>query len=131
MRRHPLIDRRLLLLGATLIALLVVAGGAARLTATSPAGVDVTITTAPGERLEFEPAATTVRATGPLRIAFRNGSSLPHNLVFRAGLSGATRTIVEAGGADEVRLDPPGPGSYAFACTIHEGMSGTLVVVGD
>ena len=45
----------------------------------------VTITSAPGETLAFDPAETTVRAAGPIAITFRNGSSLAHNLVFTAG----------------------------------------------
>ncbi|HYH92255.1 MAG TPA: cupredoxin domain-containing protein [Candidatus Saccharimonadales bacterium] len=93
------------------------------------APVRLTIATAPGETLAFEPAETTVQAGGPIAITFRNGSSLTHNLVFTGVLTGATRTIVEPDASDEVHLAHPAPGVYPFACTIHEGMGGTLVVV--
>lgn len=88
----------------------------------------MTITTAPGETLAFEPAETSVQAVGPIALTFRNGSSLPHNLTFTAGLTAATRTIVEPGSVDQVLLAPQAAGSYRFVCTIHDGMTGTLVV---
>jgi plastocyanin len=94
----------------------------------SSAAVDVIITSAAGERPAFEPAETTVDASGPVAMTFLNRSSLAHNLVFTAGLTGATRTIVEPGASDELLLVPPGPGTYPFVCTIHDGMAGTLVV---
>ncbi len=74
----------------------------------------MTITSAPGETLAFEPAETTVRAAGPIAITFRNGSSLAHNLVFTAGLTAATRTIVEPGTSDELLLEPRGPGRLSI-----------------
>lgn len=92
------------------------------------APVAVTITSAAGETAAFDPAETTVRAAGPIAITFRNESRLPHNLVFTAGLDAATRTIVEPGTSDDLVLAPLEPGSYLFVCTIHEGMSGTLIV---
>jgi plastocyanin len=97
-------------------------------TATPLAAVSVTITSAPGETLAFEPAETTVQAAGPVAMTFRNGSSLSHNLVFTAGLIAATRTVVEPGTSDQLRLVPPAPGAYPFVCTIHTGMAGTLIV---
>lgn len=92
------------------------------------AAVDVTITTAPGETLAFEPAETTVRGVGAVAMTFRNGSSLPHNLVFTAGLTAATQTIVTPGTSERLLLVPPAPGAYPFVCTIHDGMAGTLIV---
>ena len=68
----------------------------------------MTITTAPGETLAFEPAETTVAAAARVKLTFRNGSSLAHNLVFTGGLTGATRTIVEPGTSDELLLAPAG-----------------------
>ena len=127
MRRHQLTGHPYRLLGASLVALLLVGGAAARLTAAPTTAV--TIASAAGETLAFEQAETTVRAVGPITITFRNGSSLPHNLVFTAGLTGATRTIVEPGTSDEILLTEAAPGAYRFACTIHDGMAGTLIVV--
>ena len=88
----------------------------------------VTITTAPGETLAFAPVETAVQASGPIALTFRNVSSLPHNLTFTAGLSGASRTIVEPGATDLLVLTPSASGAYRFVCTIHDGMAGTLIV---
>lgn len=100
----------------------------AAVTASPPASVDVLITTTAGETVAFEPAATVVRATGPIAITFRNGSSWAHNLVFTTWSNAATRTIVEPGTADQLVLPPLPPGIYPFVCTIHDGMEGTLVL---
>jgi plastocyanin len=96
--------------------------------ATARTDVDVTISTAPGDRLAFQPAETTVRATGPIRLTFQNGSSLPHNMTFTAGVEAGTRTIVRPGTSDQILLAPPPPGAYPFVCTIHDGMAGKLIV---
>jgi plastocyanin len=88
----------------------------------------VIVTTLPGETLSFQPTQIVVQAPGPAALTFRNASSLPHNLTFTIGLTAATRTIVEPGGSDQVPLAPLAPGAYRFVCTIHDGMTGTLVV---
>jgi plastocyanin len=129
-RRHPLTGRAILLLGGACVALVVVVGAFSRLSATPGGTTNVTIATAPGETLAYERPETTVHADGPITITFRNGSSLSHNLVFTAGLAAATRTIVEPGTSDEIRLSQTGPGTYPFACTIHDEMSGQLIVIG-
>jgi plastocyanin len=95
---------------------------------TPPAAIEVTIRTAPGDRLAFEPAEPTVRATGPISLNFQNGSSLPHNMTFTAGVEAGTRTIVRPGTSDQILLAPPPPGAYPFVCTIHDGMAGKLIV---
>ena len=88
----------------------------------------MTITTAAGETTSFDPAETAVSAAGPIAITFRNRSSLAHNLVFTVGPTAATRTIVEPGTSDELLISALAPGTYPFVCTIHDGMSGTLIV---
>jgi plastocyanin len=90
--------------------------------------VELTISTAPGERLAFEPAEPTIRATGPISLTFHNGSSLAHNMTFTAGLEAGTRTIVRPGTSDQLLLAPPPPGDYPFVCTIHDGMAGRLII---
>ena len=90
--------------------------------------VDVTVVTAPGERLAFTPDELRVPAGVPVRMTFRNGSSLAHNLVFTSGISAATKTIVDPGASEQLALAMPAPGAYQFVCTIHDGMSGTLTV---
>jgi plastocyanin len=92
---------------------------------TSPA-VSVTVTTAPGDQLAYAPAEIGVPAGAPLRLTFRNGSDVPHNLVFTTGIAAATDTIVEPGESQELAIDPLAEGTYRFVCTVHEEMSGTL-----
>jgi len=93
---------------------------------TTSAVVSVTVTTAPGDQLAYTPADITVPAGAPLRITFRNGSNVPHNLVFTTGIAAATDTIVEPGQSQELAIDPLAEGTYRFVCTVHEEMSGTL-----
>jgi plastocyanin len=126
-RRHPL-ARRLRLVGGILVATFLAASVGACLPGASTA-FGVTIATAPGETQAFVPAELTVQAPGRIAITFRNGSSLAHNLVFAGGLTGASRTIVEPGTTDEILLEPAAPGTYPFACTIHDGMAGALIVI--
>ncbi len=130
MRRHPLIRRAIRAGGGALLAaaLLVGCGLVAPASPRAPATVGLTITSAPGERLAFEPAETTIAAPGPVRLRFENRSSLAHNLVFTGALTAATRTIVNPGTGDELALVLPAAGRYRFVCTIHEGMSGSLIV---
>jgi plastocyanin len=129
-RRHPLAGYvARLLVGGLLTPL--VAGCitiAPAVTASPPASIEVTVTTATGETTAFDPAETVVDAARPIAITFRNASSLPHNLVFTAGVTAATRTIVAAGTSDELLVSPLGPGTYPFVCTIHDGMVGALIV---
>ena len=92
--------------------------------------VEVTIATAAGERLAFEPAEVSVPSAGTLTITFHNGSALAHNLVFTSGMSVSTGSIVEPGTIERLSVSPLRPGRYRFVCTIHEGMAGSLVVEG-
>lgn len=91
----------------------------------SPA-VSVTVTTAPGDRLAYAPPEIAVPAGTPIRLTFRNGSSVPHNMVFTKGIAAATDTIVEPGDSQVLAIDPLADGTYRFVCTVHEEMSGTL-----
>ena len=96
----------------------------------TPTGVPpvrITIVTAPGETLAYVPAQATVVTSGGVAVALENRSTLAHNLVFAAPLDAATRTIVEPGTGDQVLLAALPPGSYAFMCTIHAGMTGVLI----
>jgi plastocyanin len=129
-RRHPL-TRRGRWLGGAILSLPLLAGCGPTSPSSSAAAVAVAITTASGETLAFEPAQATVRTSGPIVITFQNRSSLVHNLVFTGPLSAGTRTIVEPGGSAHLLLRSVEPGSYPFACTIHEGMGGSLIVLDD
>ena len=131
MRGHPL-DRRLRhALGSTLIAVITAGCAAAGEATPNPSSaVEVTIATAAGDRLAFEPAEVSVPSAGTLTITFHNGSSLAHNLVFTSGISVSTGSIVEPGTIERLSVAPLRPGRYRFVCTIHEGMAGSLVVEG-
>lgn len=129
MRGYPLVGylARLLACGfATLLVVGCLAAGPAA--PASPAAIGVTITSASGQTVAFDPPEVMVRATGPIAVTFQNVSSQAHNLVFTAGLRAATRTIVEPGTSDQLLLPPLPPAAYPFVCTIHDGMSGTLIV---
>ena len=130
MRGHPLTGRPARLLSAILLVPLLVGSVAAgpAVTATPLAPVGVTITTAPDETLAFRPAETTVRAAAVIQLTFRNASSVSHNLVFTGGLIVASRTIVEPGTFDRLLIVQTTPGAYVFVCTIHAGMTGTLII---
>jgi plastocyanin len=94
-------------------------------------GTLVEIATMPGETLGFAPATARVPA-GPIVIAFRNRSSVEHNLTFVGGVDLGTRTIVGPGEHVNLRLSGLAPGTYTFVCTIHHvvvgHMAGSLVV---
>lgn len=123
MRRPPLSGRR----SAFAVALVLVALGCAGEQG-SPSPAAITISTAPGERLAFDPAQATVTGPGMVEITFRNGSALAHNLVFTGTVEAGTRTIVEPDTEDEVVVDLSARGAYPFVCTIHDGMAGEVIV---
>lgn len=95
---------------------------------TPPVAIALMISTAPGDRLAFEPSEPRVTANGLITLTFQNASSVAHNLTFTAGLEAGTQTIVKPGTSDQLLLAPPPPGAYPFVCTIHEGMAGKLIV---
>jgi plastocyanin len=135
-------------LGAVLAAILVVSacGGAANgpstapvtaspsagpgATSSTPSGepVEITVGTDTGAELKFDPAEVTTQAGTTVRATFENRSSVPHNLTFQAPINVATATVVEPGSSETVEFKAPDPGQYAFVCTLHPGMGGTLVV---
>lgn len=96
--------------------------------------VEVTIASATGETLAFEPTEVDVSTGLPvdgrvgIGVVFRNRSSLSHNVTFIGTLTAGTRTIVDPGMTDRIVIYPPAPGAYPFVCTVHDGMAGLLVV---
>jgi plastocyanin len=86
------------------------------------------VATALGDVLAFDPPSLTAPAEAPVVVAFRNPSAEPHNLTFIGPIETGTRTIVEPGGTDTVAFTTPAAGRYTFVCSIHQGMTGELVV---
>ena len=99
-------------------------------TSSAPSGetVEITVGTDTGAELKFDPAQVTIRAGTTARVTFENRASVPHNLTFQAPIGVATATVVEPGSSETVEFKAPDPGEYAFVCTLHQGMGGTLVV---
>jgi plastocyanin len=96
----------------------------------APSGeiVEITVGTDTGAELKFDPAEVTVPAGAEVRLTFENRASVPHNLTFQGPPNVATATIVAAGSSETLEFTAPDAGEYAFVCTLHPGMGGTLVV---
>lgn len=90
--------------------------------------VEITIGTDTDAELKFDPAAFTVRAGADVRVTFENRASVPHNLTFQAPINVATSTVVAPGTSETLQFKAPAAGEYPFACTIHPGMGGKLIV---
>ena len=90
--------------------------------------VEITVGTDTGTSLLFDPAEVTVPAGASVVLTFENRSTMPHNLTFNDPINAATATIVQPGSAETVTFTAPEAGRYEFVCTLHPGMSGTLIV---
>jgi plastocyanin len=99
-------------------------------TSGAPAGatVETTIGTDPGAELKFDPDGVTVQAGADVRLTFENRSTVPHNLTFQGPPNVATSTVVSPGASETLEFTSPDAGTYAFVCTLHPGMGGTLTV---
>jgi plastocyanin len=100
--------------------------------AASPAGatVEVQVATDTGADLQFAPSEVTVRSAADVRLTFENRSTVPHNLTIQEPINVATSMVVAPGTSETVQFTAPGPGEYAFVCTLHPGMGGRLIVTG-
>jgi plastocyanin len=91
--------------------------------------VEITVGTDTGNALLFDPAGVTVPAGAEVALTFENRSTtVPHNLTFGDPINAATATIVQPGASETVTFTAPDAGEYEFVCTLHPGMSGTLIV---
>jgi plastocyanin len=72
---------------------------------------------------KFSPATISVRSGARVRVT--NSDSTAHTLTADDGHSFDSGTV-QAGASGSVKA--PGAGSYAYHCTIHPFMKGTLVV---
>ena len=93
----------------------------------SPA-LELHVVSAPGDATAFLPDAISAPPGTLVRVTFSNASNQAHNLTFGTPIAAGTKTIVDAGQSDAATFTTPAPGTYEFVCTIHMGMSGTLVV---
>ncbi|HUG29565.1 MAG TPA: cupredoxin domain-containing protein [Candidatus Limnocylindria bacterium] len=100
--------------------------------ASTPAGegTQVTIGTDTGVALLFDPETASVAGGGTVQVTFENISTVPHNLTFQDPIDAATETVVAPGASETIEFEAPAPGDYAFVCTLHPGMDGTLTVQG-
>jgi plastocyanin len=73
------------------------------------------------DELAFAPATTSV-AAGDV-VEWRNSGTTPHNVTF----DGYVQSSPLQGG-DSFRLRFPTAGSFAYLCTVHAGMGGTITV---
>lgn len=89
---------------------------------------EVTIGTDTGADLRFDPDTASVPTGARVRLTFENRSTLPHNLTFDDPINVATSPVVNPGASEEIEFTAPAPGDYAFVCTLHPGMDGTLTV---
>lgn len=96
--------------------------------APSGAIVEITVGTDTGAELKFDPGTVTVPAGATVRLTFENRSTVPHNLTFQGPPNVATATVVAPGTSETLEFKAPDAGEYAFVCTLHSGMGGTLVV---
>jgi plastocyanin len=75
------------------------------------------------QNLAFRPGA--IRVASGATVQFTNNDGITHNVTFSsAAITGATDF---ATGTRSV-LMPAAPGTYAYHCTIHAGMAGSVVV---
>lgn len=96
----------------------------------SPSGelLQITVGTDTGSELKFDPVDVTAQPGVDVRLTFENRSEVPHNLTFEAPINAASSTLVAPATSETLEFTAPGPGEYAFLCTIHPGMDGILLV---
>ncbi|MHB8717633.1 MAG: cupredoxin domain-containing protein [Candidatus Dormibacteria bacterium] len=73
--------------------------------------------------LHFDPNSTTVKV-GQV-IEWTNSGAVPHNVTFDQ-YTDLTSSTMQQGDTWEVKFTTPG--SYAYHCTFHPGMDGTITV---
>lgn len=114
-----------LLLTATLAAC---SGAAAGRPSVDPSIADVQVS---ASEMAFDQAEVTAPAGEAFTIGFTNRDSMPHNVVIYTDASKATRLFegaVTNQGAVVYEVPALEPGTYFFDCSLHPGMTGTLVV---
>jgi plastocyanin len=111
--------RRLIILTAALA--LAACGGSDGISGSK--GPPVATTSVTLKNIAFAPGA--IQVTPGATVQFTNNDGIAHNVTFDAGsITGATDFT---SGTRSVAM-PVTPGTYTYRCTIHSGMTGSVVV---
>ena len=81
------------------------------------AGAGTSATIVGLDTMKFNPEAITVKAGVPVKITFKNGGMLPHDLVTEGGTQNAKLVNIGAGKEQAGTFMAPKPGTYAIVCT--------------
>jgi plastocyanin len=99
-------------------------GGGDRATASAPsAGASSSTASISIRDFKFSPDTTNVRSGARVRVT--NSDSAPHTVTADDGPSFDSGTLQQGASGS---IEAPGPGRYAYHCTIHPFMTGTLIV---
>jgi FtsP/CotA-like multicopper oxidase with cupredoxin domain/plastocyanin len=96
------------------------AGGAATVVSATSGDASVSL-----KDMKFAPAAASV-STGQT-VLWKNTDSVPHNVTFANDPNITSKTLAPG---DTFAVKFTQPGTYAYSCTFHPGMDGTLTVTG-
>jgi len=113
--------RLLLVLVSVAVATAGCGGGGHDATASAPSGG----TPSSISIRDFKFSPDTISVPSGARVGVTNSDSAPHSVTADDGKSFDSGTI-QSGASGSIQA--PGPGSYAYHCTIHPFMTGTLVV---
>lgn len=82
--------------------------------------------------LQFDTACLALPADEAVTIRLVNEDTEPHNVAIYTDSSTSTLLfagdIIDAGETTEYEVDPIPAGTFYFDCTVHPGMSGSVVV---
>jgi plastocyanin len=81
---------------------------------------------ASGAGTSFSPATVKIAAGGRVTWSFVSGGNSPHNVTF--GVNKPTEGDIGDTSSGDVVRNFPTAGSYAYQCTRHGGMNGTVIV---
>ena len=103
-------------------------GATVAISAANPSAMELRVATAPGAVNTFVPDRLIVAGASRVLLRFENRSSEPHNFTLLEPLTARTSTIVEPGATESIEFETPATGTYPFVCTIHDRMTGVLLV---
>ena len=99
----------------------------------APSGetVQITIGTATGAELKFDPSELTVQAGADVHVTFENRSEVPHNLNFGPPINVASSAVVAPATSETLEFTAPGPGITRSPARSTPGWVGKLIVAGS